>query len=212
MEPARIARRATRRHGGRRIDEWIHRQPAHVDGSAGSGNRGGGRRDRAGARLGGMVGHLSLRFHARVAPVRQRERRAGERLDLRQPGHAVPDSDPDRIAAARHQSQLLRQHGGESLPELLELRRKALVGHRGRRRLGAAAARRDRLPGQPDAHPRPGRARHGVGRAARPAAPACGTRPYPPRPPRAEPANPPAPLGSPRPDGWWTFRVVSRAG
>ena len=26
----------------------------------------------------------------------------------------------------------------------------------------------------------------------------------------AEPANPPAPLGSPRPDGWWTFRVVSR--
>ena len=28
----------------------------------------------------------------------------------------------------------------------------------------------------------------------------------------AEPANPPAPLGSPRPDGWWTFRVVSRAG
>ncbi len=28
----------------------------------------------------------------------------------------------------------------------------------------------------------------------------------------AEPANPPAPLGSPRPDGWWTFRVVSRTG
>ena len=27
----------------------------------------------------------------------------------------------------------------------------------------------------------------------------------------AEPANPPAPLGSPRPDGWWSFRVVSRA-
>ena len=26
-----------------------------------------------------------------------------------------------------------------------------------------------------------------------------------------EPANPPAPLGSPRPDGWWTFRVVSRS-
>ena len=26
----------------------------------------------------------------------------------------------------------------------------------------------------------------------------------------AEPANPPAPLGSPRPDGWWTFRVTSR--
>ena len=25
-----------------------------------------------------------------------------------------------------------------------------------------------------------------------------------------EPANPPAPLGSPRPDGWWTFRVRSR--
>ena len=24
------------------------------------------------------------------------------------------------------------------------------------------------------------------------------------------PANPPAPLGSPRPDGWWSFRVVSR--
>ena len=26
-----------------------------------------------------------------------------------------------------------------------------------------------------------------------------------------EPANPPAPLGSPRPDGWWTFRVLSRS-
>ena len=26
-----------------------------------------------------------------------------------------------------------------------------------------------------------------------------------------EPANPPAPLGSPRPDGWWSFRVVSRS-
>lgn len=25
------------------------------------------------------------------------------------------------------------------------------------------------------------------------------------------PANPPAPLGSPRPEGWWTFRVVSRS-
>jgi hypothetical protein len=24
------------------------------------------------------------------------------------------------------------------------------------------------------------------------------------------PANPPAPLGSPRPDGWWSFHVVSR--
>ena len=27
----------------------------------------------------------------------------------------------------------------------------------------------------------------------------------------AAPANPPAPLGSPRPDGWWSFRVVSRS-
>ena len=26
-----------------------------------------------------------------------------------------------------------------------------------------------------------------------------------------EPANPPAPLGSPRPDGWWTFRVLWRS-
>ncbi len=26
-----------------------------------------------------------------------------------------------------------------------------------------------------------------------------------------EPANPPAPLGSPRPDRWWSFRVVSRS-
>ena len=25
-----------------------------------------------------------------------------------------------------------------------------------------------------------------------------------------EPANPPVPLGSPRPEGWWTFRVRSR--
>ena len=27
----------------------------------------------------------------------------------------------------------------------------------------------------------------------------------------AEPANPPAPLGSPRPERWWTFHVVSRS-
>ena len=27
-----------------------------------------------------------------------------------------------------------------------------------------------------------------------------------------EPANPPAPLGTPRPDHWWSFRVVSRGG
>ena len=26
-----------------------------------------------------------------------------------------------------------------------------------------------------------------------------------------EPANEPVPLGSPRPDRWWTFRVVSRS-
>ena len=26
-----------------------------------------------------------------------------------------------------------------------------------------------------------------------------------------EPANPPAPLGTPRPDHWWSFRVVSRS-
>ena len=26
-----------------------------------------------------------------------------------------------------------------------------------------------------------------------------------------EPANPPVPLGTPRPDGWWSFRVVSRS-
>ena len=26
-----------------------------------------------------------------------------------------------------------------------------------------------------------------------------------------EPANPPVPLGSPRPEGWWTFRVLSTA-
>ena len=25
-----------------------------------------------------------------------------------------------------------------------------------------------------------------------------------------EPANPPVPIGTPRPDGWWSFRVVSR--
>ena len=28
----------------------------------------------------------------------------------------------------------------------------------------------------------------------------------------AAPANPPAPIGTPRPDHWWTFRVVSRSG
>ena len=25
------------------------------------------------------------------------------------------------------------------------------------------------------------------------------------------PYNPPAPIGTPRPDHWWTFRVVSRS-
>ena len=60
---------------GRRIDEWINRQPAYVDGSPGGVHRVGGRRNRAGRRLGRVVGHLPLQLHSGFLPVRLGERK-----------------------------------------------------------------------------------------------------------------------------------------
>ena len=93
---------------------------------------------------------------------------AGERLAVREPGHAVPDPDP-HFGLLPHAINLncFRHQRRRPVPELLELRRQALVRHCASRRLGPAAARRRRLPGDVDARAGPGRARPGLGRPTR---------------------------------------------